>query len=82
VTPDYDRGAEIAARKQVAGRIGFTMGCVAAIVAATINFLRAPRPLSAGTLLLIVLVAALNIPLGIAMGLLGEKLSRRSSGDA
>ena len=65
------------ARRQMAGRVGFIMGCIAAIVAATINFVRAPRPLSAGIGLLIVLVAALNIPLGIAIGLLGERLSRR-----
>ena len=66
------------ARRQMAGRVGFIMGCIAAIVAATINFVRAPRPLSAGIGLLIVLVAALNIPLGIAIGLLGERLSRRA----
>jgi hypothetical protein len=73
------RAEEIAARKQVAGRIGFSMGCIAAIVAVTINVMRAARPFSVGLLLLIVLVAALNIPLGIAMGLLGERLSRRST---
>ena len=68
---------ELKARRQTAGRIGFIMGCIAAIVAATINFVRAPRPLSAGIALLIVLIAALNIPLGIGIGLLGERLSRR-----
>jgi hypothetical protein len=47
-------------------------------VAASINFVRAPRPLSPGIALLIVLVAALNIPLGIGIGLLGERLSRRA----
>jgi len=73
------RAAEIAARKQVAGRIGFVMGCIAAIVAIAINVMRAPRPYSWGLVALIVLVAALNVPLGIAMGLLGERLSRRSS---
>ena len=66
------------ARRQTAGRVGFIMGCIAAIVAAAINFARAPRPVSAGIALLIVLVAALNIPLGIGMGLLGERLSRRA----
>lgn len=66
------------ARRQTAGRVGFIMGCIAAVVAATINFARAPRPLSPGIGLLIVLVAALNIPLGIAVGLLGERLSRRA----
>ncbi|MFL5613900.1 MAG: hypothetical protein ACJ796_09605 [Gemmatimonadaceae bacterium] len=66
------------ARRQTAGRVGFAMGCIAAVVAAIINFVRAPRPLSGGIALLIVLVAALNIPLGIAIGLLGERLSRRA----
>ena len=73
------RAAEIAARKQVAGRIGFTMGCIAAAIAVTINVMRAPRPITWGLVALIVLVAALNIPLGIGMGLLGERLSRRPS---
>lgn len=67
---------DVHTRKQIAGRIGFVMGCIAAVVAATINFLRAPRPLTLGLGLLIVLVAALNIPLGIAMGLLGEWATR------
>ena len=66
------------ARRQTAGRVGFAMGCVAAIVAAIVNFVRAPRPIAAGIALLIVLVAALNIPLGIAIGLLGERLTRRT----
>ena len=69
---------ELKARRQTAGRVGFIMGCIAAIVAAAINFVRAPRPLSPGIALLIVLVAALNIPLGIGIGLLGERLSRRA----
>lgn len=67
---------DVHTRKQIAGRIGFSMGCVAALVAAAINFIRAPRPLTLGLSLLIVLVAALNIPLGIAMGLLGEWITR------
>jgi hypothetical protein len=69
---------DVRSRKQIAGRIGFTMGCIAAAVAAAINFVRAPRPLTLGLGLLIVLVAALNIPLGIAMGLLGEWVTRGS----
>ena len=68
----------IQGRKQVAGRIGFGMGCVAAVVAGAINFVRAPRPLSLGIVLLIVLMAALNIPIGIALGLLGERVTRRA----
>jgi hypothetical protein len=71
------RAAELHARRQTAGRVGFAMGCVAAIVAAIINFTRAPRPIGFGVGLLIVLVAALNVPLGIAIGLLAEKMSRR-----
>jgi hypothetical protein len=71
---------ELRARKQTAGRVGFAMGCVASIVAAAINFLRAPHPVSPGITLLIVLVAALNIPLGIAIGLLGERITRRAQG--
>ena len=69
--------AKLRARRQTAGRVGFIMGCIAAVVAAAINFVRAPRPVSPGIALLIVLVAALNIPLGIAIGLVGERLSRR-----
>jgi hypothetical protein len=79
-TPPPDpRAMDVAARKQVAGRVGFTMGCIAAGIAIAINVARAPRPLTWGLVALIVLVAALNIPLGIGMGLLGERLSRRPS---
>jgi len=77
MTTRDSESAELRARKQTAGRVGFAMGCVAAIVAAGINFARAPRPVTLGVGLLIVLVAALNIPLGIAVGLLGERFSRR-----
>lgn len=75
--PTDPRLATVSERKQTAGRIGFGMGCVAAVVAAVINFLRAPRPLSLGIVVLIVLMAALNIPIGIALGLLGERVTRR-----
>lgn len=77
MTASDQRDAEIAARKQLAGRIGFWMGCIAALAAVAINLVRAPRPLSTMLVAAIVLVAAINIPLGIAMGLLGERLSRR-----
>ena len=73
---DDPRAAAIAARRQVAGRAGFVMGCIAAAIAAAVNLVRAPRPLSVGFVLLILLIAAFNIPFGIAMGLLGERLSR------
>lgn len=78
-TPRDPLREDLHARKEIAGRIGFTMGCIAAVVAATINFVRAPRPLTLSIGLLIVLVAALNIPLGIAMGLLGERVTRSSA---
>lgn len=74
-----DESPDIAARKNVAGRMGFVMGCIAAVIALSINLYRAPRPLSFGLVLLSTLIAALNIPLGIALALLVERLTRRSS---
>ncbi|HKW47739.1 MAG TPA: hypothetical protein VJN70_09845 [Gemmatimonadaceae bacterium] len=71
-------GNSQADRKQAAGRIGFAMGCVAAIVAAALNLYRTPRPITVGIAALVFLIAALNIPLGIAVGLLGERLTRRA----
>jgi len=43
---------------------------------------RAPRPWTLSSISLAVLMAALNIPLGIGLGLLGERLTRepRDSG--
>jgi hypothetical protein len=73
---DSGRQAQIKARKSVAGRFGFILGCIAALVALTINLYRAPRPLTASSLALATLMAALNVPLGIAFGLLGEVLTR------
>jgi hypothetical protein len=73
--PDSD--PEIRARKEVAGRVGFVLGCIAAAAAAIINLSHAPRPWTMSIVLLAVLLAALNSPLGIAFGLLGERLSRR-----
>ncbi|HWJ15556.1 MAG TPA: hypothetical protein VNS10_17580 [Gemmatimonadaceae bacterium] len=66
----------IKARIEAAGRFGFTLGCIAAVAAVTINLIRAPRPYSFISLLLAVLMAALNIPFGIMLGLLGERLTR------
>ena len=66
----------IKARIDAAGRFGFTLGCVAAVAAVTINLIRAPRPYSLLSLVLAVLMAALNIPFGIVLGLLGERLTR------
>ena len=75
-SPNRDRDALIKARQNVAGRFGFILGCIAAIAAATINLWRAPRPYSAASVALAVLMAALNIPFGIALGLLGERITR------
>ena len=69
----------IKARIDAAGRFGFTLGCVAAVAAVTINLIRAPRPYSVVSLILAVLMAALNIPFGIMLGLLGERLTRPKS---
>ena len=66
----------IKARIDAAGRFGFTLGCIAAVAAVTINLIRAPRPYSFLSLVLAVLMAALNIPFGIMLGLLGERLTR------
>lgn len=66
----------IKARINAAGRFGFMLGCIAAVAAVTINLIRAPRPYSAISLILAVLMAALNVPFGIMLGLLGERLTR------
>jgi hypothetical protein len=73
-----DRDAEIKARQNTAGRFGFVLGCATALVALSINLWRAPRPWSWDAVALAVLLACLNIPLGIALGLLAERISRDS----
>ena len=67
---------EIKVRKNIAGRFGFVLGCIAAVAAIGINMWRAPRPWTLSSVTLAVLMAALNIPLGIGLGLLGERLTR------
>ena len=67
---------EIDARKNAAGRFGFLLGCVAGILAFGIEVFIAPKPMSGMTILTAGLMAALNVPLGIALGLLGEKMTR------
>jgi len=66
----------IKARQNVAGRFGFILGCIAAASAIGINLYRAPRPWDVVAVILAVLMAALNMPLGIMLGLLGEKITR------
>jgi hypothetical protein len=72
--PDAD--AEIKARKAVAGKFGFTLGCIAAAAALGVNLYRAPKPLALAPVLLALLMAALNVPFGIGIGLMGEWLTR------
>jgi hypothetical protein len=73
---DKKHDAEIRARQNTAGRFGFVLGCVAAVLAVGINLRHAPRPWDLASVALAVLMAALNIPLGIALGLVGEKFTR------
>jgi hypothetical protein len=70
----------IASRQGTAGRAGFALGCLAAVITSVIYLLPAPRPLSLGIVIVILLIAALNIPLGIALALLVERLSRNHPG--
>jgi len=75
-SPNGDRDVLIKARQNLAGRFGFILGCIAAVAAATINLWRAPRPFSLTSVALAVLMAALNIPFGIVLGLIGERITR------
>jgi drug/metabolite transporter (DMT)-like permease len=72
---------EIDERKSVAGKFGFILGCIAAVLAFGIELFIAPKPISAMTALTAALMAALNVPFGIALGLLGERMTRRQMDD-
>jgi hypothetical protein len=78
---DREHDARTKARQDAAGRFGFVLGCVAAVAAVTINLWRAQRPWSWQSIVLAVLMAALNIPLGVGIGLLGERMTRPRDGD-
>lgn len=67
----------IKARQNAAGRFGFALGIIAAAAAIAINLWNAPRPWEWTGLALAILMAALNVPLGIFLGLMGEKLTRK-----
>ena len=71
---------EIRSRKALAGKFGFVLGCVAALLALVINLMRVPRPFSMMAVVIAVLMAALNVPLGIGLGLLGERMTRDKGG--
>ena len=73
---------EVERRIDSAGRFGFTVGCVAAVLAFGISMFRAPKPISSLTILTAALMAAINVPLGIAMALLGEKMTRTKGGES
>ncbi len=66
----------IAARKQAAGRLGFIFGCLAAVGAAIVNLHRASGPVTLAQAVIFVLMAALNVPFWIGLGLLIERVSR------
>ena len=70
----------IKARQDAAGRTGFILGCFAAVAAFIINLTRTERPYEFLSLLVAVLMAALNVPVGIALALLAEKWTRPRPG--
>lgn len=71
---------EIKARQNAAGRTGFILGILAAVGAVAINLARTERPYDFLSVLIAVLMAALNVPLGIMLALLAEKWTRRKPG--
>jgi hypothetical protein len=77
--PDSSPPPAVAERQNAAGRAGFALGCLAFAITSVLNLMRAPRPLSLGVVFLSLLIAALNIPLGIALALLVERLTRSQS---
>jgi len=74
--PNPERDAAIKARQDFAGRTGFIFGCTAAIAAVTIMIVRADQAFTFLSLTTAVLMAALNLPIGILLGLFGERITR------
>jgi hypothetical protein len=74
--PNPQRDAAIKARQDIAGKFGFALGCLAALSALAIELYRAPHPPPLIAVVTAVLMAALNLPIGIMLGLWGEKLTR------
>lgn len=77
--PNPERDAAIRARQDIAGRAGFILGITAAVAAVTIIVLRADEPFTFLSLTTAVLMAALNMPIGIVLGLFGERVTRPKS---
>jgi hypothetical protein len=71
----------IKARQDAAGKTGFILGCFAAIAAVVINLMRTERSFDFLSLLVAVLMAALNVPFGIMLALLAEKWTRPKPGN-
>ena len=71
----------IKARQDAAGKTGFILGCFAAIAALVVNLGRTERPYEFLSLLVAVLMAALNVPFGIMLALLAEKWTRPKTGN-
>jgi hypothetical protein len=74
--PNPERDAVIKARQDMAGRTGFIFGVTAAVAAVAVIVMRAPQPFTFLSLSTAVLMAALNMPLGIILGLFGERVTR------
>jgi hypothetical protein len=74
--PDPERDAEIRARQDLAGKFGFTLGCIAAVIAVSLELWFTVWPLTFLSFATAVLMAALNMPFGIILGLAGERLTR------
>ena len=79
---DREQAELIKARQNTAGRFGFVLGVLAALTALGINLWRAPRPLGWQSIVVATLMAALNVPLGIAFGLIGERMTRPPQDDS
>jgi hypothetical protein len=77
--PNPERDAAIKTREDRAGKAGFILGCIAAVIALSLNLYRSPQPYSFVALAMAVLMAALNLPIGIMLGLFGEKMTRPKS---
>jgi hypothetical protein len=74
--PNPERDAAIKARQDLAGRTGFIFGCAAAVAAVSLIVVRAPQPFTFLSFATAVLMAALNMPIGIMLALFGERVTR------